>query len=434
MEEKYLSRNFTIDKAYTLPVYEEHGGYKALKKAVKMDGAAIIDEVKTSNLRGRGGAGFPTGVKWSFMPKDSDVPKYLTINADEGEPGTFKDRYCMELDPHRLIEGCIITAWALGIRYAYIYIRGELGLAIKRMNDAIKEAYDKGYLGKNILGKGFDLDMYVHASGGAYICGEETGMIEGLEGKPGQPRLKPPFPAVVGVFGAPTLVNNVETISSVPFIIEKGGEWWASMGIEKNGGPKLYGLSGHIKKPGVVEAPSGVTVGELLDKYGGGMLDGSELKAYIPGGSSCRAMLPDTLDAQMGFETMRDAGSSMGTACITFMDQSTCMVRIAARLAHFYAHESCGQCTPCREGTGWAAKVLDGIEEGRGTMADLDLLLDMMDNIEGNTICALGDSIAIPVRSYLELFTQEFEDHVTRGGCWFPKWWSRDRVISAAAE
>ncbi len=432
MEDKYLSANFTIDKAYTLPVYEEHGGYKALKKAMTMDGDAIIAEVKTSNLRGRGGAGFPTGVKWSFMPKQSDVPKYLTVNADEGEPGTFKDRYCMELDPHRLIEGCIISAWALGIRYAYIYIRGEMGLAIRRMNAAIKEAYDKGYLGKNILGKGFDLDMYVHASGGAYICGEETGMIEGLEGKPGQPRLKPPFPAVVGVFGAPTLVNNVETISSIPFIIEKGGEWWASMGIEKNGGPKLYGLSGHINKPGVYEAPSGITVGELLEKYGGGMLKGSELKGYIPGGSSCKVLTADSLDAQMGFETMRDAGSSMGTACITFMDQSVCMVRIAARLAHFYAHESCGQCTPCREGTGWAAKVLDGIEEGRGCMEDIDLLLDMMDNIEGNTICALGDSIAIPVRSYVQVYTQEFEDHVTRGGCWFPRWWSRDRIIDEA--
>lgn len=433
MEEKYLSRNFDIDKAYTLPVYEANGGYKALKKAVKMEGTAIIDEVKTSNLRGRGGAGFPTGVKWSFIPKESDVPKYLTVNADEGEPGTYKDRYCMELDPHRLLEGCMITAWALGIRYAYIYVRGELGLAIKRLNAAIKEAYEAGYLGEKILGEDFDLDIYVHASGGAYICGEETGMIEGLEGKPGQPRLKPPFPAVVGVFGAPTLVNNVETISSIPFIIEKGGEWWASMGIEKNGGPKLYGLSGHIKKPGVYEAPSGVTIGELLNKYGGGMLDGSELKALIPGGSSCAVMGPDGLDAQMGFETMRDAGSSMGTACITFMDESTCMVRIAARLAHFYHHESCGQCTPCREGSGWTAKILDGIEEGRGRMEDLDLLLDVVENIEGNTICALGDSITIPIRSYVQMFRQEFEDHITRGGCWFPRWWSRDRIIESAA-
>lgn len=436
MEEKFLSRNFDIEGAHTLAVYEKHGGYKALRKAVAMDGDTIIDEVKKSNLRGRGGAGFPTGVKWSFIPKESDVPKYLTVNADEGEPGTFKDRYCMELDPHRLIEGCIISAWALGIRYVYIYIRGELGLAIQRVNDAIEEAYGKGYLGTNILGKGFDLDIYVHQSGGAYICGEETGMIEGLEGKPGQPRLKPPFPAVVGVFGAPTLVNNVETISSIPFIVEHGGDHWASMGIEKNGGPKLYGLSGHIKKPGVYEAPSGVTVRELLEDYGGGMLDGSELKAFIPGGSSCRVLQPDALDAQMGFETMREAGSTMGTGCITFMDDSVCMVRIAARLAHFYHHESCGQCTPCREGSGWVAKVLDSIEEGRGRSEDIDLLFDMIDNIQGNTICALGDSISIPVRSYLEVFRDEFDEHIRRGGCYFPKWWSRDRVVSdsAAAE
>jgi NADH-quinone oxidoreductase subunit F len=437
MEKKFLSRNFEIEGAYSIGVYEKHGGYKALRKAVAMDGDTIIDEVKKSNLRGRGGAGFPTGVKWSFIPKESDVPKYLTVNADEGEPGTFKDRYCMELDPHRLLEGCMITAWALGIRYAYIYIRGELGLAIQRMNNAIKEAYQKGYLGENILGKkGFDLDIYVHASGGAYICGEETGMIEGLEGKPGQPRLKPPFPAVVGVFGAPTLVNNVETISSIPFIVEHGGDHWAGMGIEKNGGPKLFGLSGHIKKPGVYEAPSGTTVRELLEEYGGGMLDGSELKAFIPGGSSCRVLEPDALDAQMGFETMREAGSTMGTGCITFMDQSVCMVRLAARLAHFYHHESCGQCTPCREGSGWVAKVLDSIEEGRGRPEDIDLLFDMVDNIEGNTICALGDSISIPIRSYLEVFREEFEQHIERGGCYFPKWWSRDRVVSdsAAAE
>lgn len=422
MEELFLSRNFKVENAFNLDVYEAGGGYQALEKAVGMDGDEIIDEVKKSNLRGRGGAGFPTGVKWGFMPKKSDVPMYLTVNADEGEPGTFKDRYCMELDPHRLIEGCIITSWALGIRYGYIYVRGELQLAIRRLEKALQQAYDKGYLGENILGKGFDFDLYVHPSAGAYICGEETGMIEGLEGKPGQPRLKPPFPAVVGAFGAPTLVNNVESISSIPFIIERGGDWWASMGVEKNGGPKLYGLSGHIKNPGVYEAPSGISVRELLDKYGGGMLDGSELKAFIPGGSSCRVMLPESLDAEMGFETMREAGSSMGTGCITFMDQSVCMVRIAARLAHFYHHESCGQCTPCREGTGWAAKVLDQIEAGNGRREDLDLLLDMCNNIEGHTICALGDSVAIPVRSYIELFAGEFDDHIKQRACPFPAW------------
>ncbi|MFW5967854.1 MAG: NADH-quinone oxidoreductase subunit NuoF, partial [Persicimonas sp.] len=345
MDELFLSRNFEIPNAHKLSVYEEHGGYQAMRKAFEMDSETIIEEVKKSNLRGRGGAGFPTGVKWGFMPKESDVPKYIVVNADEGEPGTFKDRYCMELDPHRLIEGCIISAWALGLRYGYIYIRGELQKALKVVQGALDECYEKGYLGENILGKDFDFDLYVHSSAGAYICGEETGMIEGLEGKPGQPRLKPPFPAVVGVFGAPTLVNNVESISSVPFIIERGGEWFAEMGVEKNGGPKLFGLSGHVKKPGVYEAPSGITVRELLEDYAGGMKEGSELKAFIPGGSSCAVLTPEALDAPMSFEGMQEYGSTMGTGCITFMDQNTCMVRLTARLAHFYHHESCGQCT-----------------------------------------------------------------------------------------
>lgn len=431
--EKYLSRNFDIPNAHKIDVYEANGGYRALRKALKMDGDSIIEEVKKSNLRGRGGAGFPCGIKWSFLPKESDVPKYLVINADEGEPGTFKDRSLMTFDPHRHIEGCIIAAWALGIRYCYIFVRGELQQAIRRLEDAAKEAYEKGYLGKKILGEDFDFDLYVHAGAGAYICGEETGLIEGLEGKSGQPRMKPPFPAVVGAFQAPTIVNNVETISSIPFIIENGGQWFADMGIEKNGGPKLYGLSGPVKRPGVYEAPSGISVRELLEVYGGGMLPGHELKAFIPGGSSCAVLKPDALDAKMGFETMRAAGSSLGTACITFMDTNTCMVRIAARLAHFYHHESCGQCTPCREGTGWAAKVLDQIEAGQGRKEDLELLLDMCDNIEGNTICALGDSIAIPVRSYLQIFPEEFERHITGGGCWFPAWSRRHRGVKSDA-
>ncbi len=422
MEELFLSRNFDVPNAHTLRVYEANGGYKALRKALEMDGPSIIDEVKKSNLRGRGGAGFPTGVKWGFMPKESDVPMYLTVNADEGEPGTFKDRYIMQRDPHRLIEGCIITAWTLGIRYGYIYIRGEMQHELRIVQNAINECYEKGYLGKNILGTGMDFDLYVHSSAGAYICGEETGMIEGLEGKPGKPRLKPPFPAIVGVFGCPTLVNNVESIASVPFIIERGGEWFASMGVEKNGGPKLFGLSGHIKKPGVYEAPSGITVRELLEEYGGGMRDGSELKAFIPGGSSCAVLTPEALDAPMSFEGMREFGSTMGTGCITFMDQNTCMVRIAARLAHFYHHESCGQCTPCREGGGWASKVLDAIEAGRGRREDLDLLLDICDNVQGNTICALGDALAIPVRSYLQVFPEEFEEHIKKGCCPYPVW------------
>ena len=435
MEEKFLSRNFEIEKAYNLDVFEEHGGYSTLSKAFSMDTDTIISEMKKSNLRGRGGAGFPTGVKWSFMPRDSDKEKYLVINADEGEPGTFKDRYIMELDPHRLIEGCVITAYTLGLRTGYIFVRGELQHAIRRLERAIKQAYEKGHLGKNIHGKGFDFDLYVHSSAGAYICGEETGLIEGLEGKPGQPRMKPPFPAIVGVFGHPTLVNNVETIASVPFIIERGGDFWASLGIEKNGGPKLFGLSGMIKKPGVYEAPCGITVRELLERFGGGMLDGSDLKAFIPGGSSCAILKPDALDAQMGIETMREAGSSMGTGCVTFIDHTTCMVRLATRLAHFYHHESCGQCTPCREGTGWAYKVINSIEAGRGRPEELELLLDICDSIQGNTICAHGDSLAIPVRSYIKTFTEEFEDHIKHQRCPFKPWRtgkSKSKVSSAA--
>src|SRR5690554_1683155 len=434
LEERFLSRHFDIPNAHTIEVFEKHGGYQAFRKAVTMDSDTIINEVKKSNLRGRGGAGFPCGIKWSFLPKESDVPKYLVINADEGEPGTFKDRYLMELDPHRHIEGCMIAAWALGIRYCYIFVRGELTVAIERLENAVKEAYAKGYLGKNILGKpGFDFDIYVHPGGGAYICGEETGLIEGLEGKAGQPRMKPPFPAVVGLFQAPTIVNNVETISSIPFIIERGGEWFASMGVEKNGGTKLYGVSGAVNRPGVYEAPSGITVRQLLEEYGGGMLEGHELKAFIPGGSSCAVLKPDKLDAVLGFETMREAGSSLGTGCVTFMDTNTCMVRVAARLAAFYHHESCGQCTPCREGTGWATKVLGAIEAGQGRQEDLDLLLDMCDNIEGHTICALGDSIAIPVRSYIRVFPEEFDAHIKDGCCSFPSWGTAKKKPGAAA-
>ena len=425
---KYLSRNFDIPNAHKLDVYKANGGYKAFEKALEMGGEEIIEEVKKSNLRGRGGAGFPAGIKWSFLPKESDVPKYLAINADEGEPGTFKDRYLMECDPHRHLEGCLITAWALGIRYCYIFIRGELQLAAKRLENAIDEAYEAGYLGEDIKGTGFDFDVYVHRGAGAYICGEETGMLEGLEGKAGQPRMKPPFPAVVGLFQSPTIVNNVETISSVPFIIENGGQWFADLGIEKNGGPKLYGLSGPINNPGVYEAPSGITTRELLesDEFGGGMRDGHELRAFIPGGSSCAVLEPEHLDVPLGFEPLREVGSNLGTGCLTFIDKQTCIVRLTARLAHFYHHESCGQCTPCREGSGWAAKVLDSIEAGRGQMEDLDLLLDMCNNIEGNTICALGDAIAIPVRSYIETFTEEFERHIKEGGCPYPAWGKSD--------
>ena len=422
MDERFLSKPFDRPDGHEIDVYEQNGGYQALRKAMEMSREEIIDEVKTSNLRGRGGAGFPAGIKWSFIPQETEEDKYIVVNADEGEPGTFKDRYIMERNPHALIEGTIITAWALGIRYAYHYVRGELQNADEKLTYAIQQAYDRGYLGENILGTDFDLDMWTHISAGAYICGEETGMIEGLEGKPGKPRIKPPFPAVVGVFDAPTLVNNVETISYVPLIIERGGDWFAEYGVEKNGGPKLYGLSGPINNPGVYEAPSGITVGELLEEYGGGMREGHELKAYIPGGCSTAVLTPDQLDLEMGFEAMREVGSNLGTGCVTFLDQNTCMVRVAARLAHFYHHESCGQCTPCRDGTGWSAKVLDALEAGRGRIEDIDLLEDMTGNIEHSTICALGPSLTYVVHSYIDEFREEFERHVEEGGCPFPKW------------
>ena len=422
--EPIITANWKLPESHTLATYEKQGGYSALRKALGMESAAIKDEVLKSNLRGRGGAGFPTGLKWKFLPVESDVPKYLVINADEGEPGTFKDRWIMELDPHRLLEGCIITAWALNLRATYIYIRGEMKLGADRLEGAIREAYAKGLLGENVLGSGLRHDIYVHRGAGAYICGEETALIESLEGKAGQPRLKPPFPAVVGVFGCPTVVNNVETIAWIPTIVERGGEWFASVGSEKNGGPKIVQVSGRVKNPGVFEAPNGISMREVIygEQYAGGMLDGYELKAVVPGGLSCPLMLPDELDVGMDFDQMRAAGTMGGTSGIMVIDQTACMVRMAARTAHFYAHESCGQCTPCREGTGWVARILDEIEAGRGREEDLQLLLDICDNVQGNTICPLGDAMAMPIRSYLQKFRDEFVAHVQQGACPYPAW------------
>lgn len=422
--ELILSANWTVPDGHTLPVYSSKGGYAALPQALKMDPETIVDEVKKSNLRGRGGAGFPTGIKWGFLPRESDVPKYLVINADEGEPGTFKDRYIMELDPHRLLEGCIITAWALNLRATYIFIRGEMLLGAYRLEKAIEECYEKGLLGTNILGSGLDHDIYVHRGAGAYICGEETALIEALEGKAGQPRLKPPFPAVVGAFGCPTVVNNVETIACVPTIIERGGDWFAEAGSERNGGPKLVQISGKVKNPGTFEVPSGMSMKEFIfsDQYGGGMLDGMTLKAVVPGGSSCPALTADELDVGMDFDQLKTVGSMFGTGGLIVIDDQTCLVRMAARTAHFYHHESCGQCTPCREGTGWVAKILDEIEAGNGQMSDLELLLNICDNVEGNTICPLGDAMAMPVRAYLQKFTSEFEEHITNRACPYPAW------------
>lgn len=422
--EAVLTSNWKVDQSWMLDTYQKRGGYTALRKALAMSPPEIIDEVKKSNLRGRGGAGFPTGLKWSFLPKESDVPKYLVINADEGEPGTFKDRYIMELDPHRLLEGCIIAGHTLGIHTTYIYIRGEMKLAARRLEGAVLECIAAGLLGDNVAGSGFSHRIYVHRGAGAYICGEETALIESLEGKAGQPRLKPPFPAVVGVFGCPTMVNNVETISCIPTIIDRGAEWFSSMGSDKNGGPKIVQISGMVKNPGTYEVPSGISLREFImdPQYGGGMLDGKTLKAVVPGGSSCPPLTPDELDVGMDFDQMRNAGTMMGTGGVIVIDEDTCLVRMAARTAHFYHHESCGQCTPCREGTGWVAKILDDIEAGRGRQEDLDLLLDICNNVQGNTICPLGDAMAMPVRAYLQKFRHEFEAHIEAGACPHPAW------------
>ncbi len=532
----------TVEKALAEAVAQsgskdDPGAYVWSRLQVAMQlqaGMQVIGEVKKANLRGRGGAGFPAGIKWGFLPRESDVPKYLVTNADEGEPGTFKDRMIMDLNPHQLLEGCIMTAWTLNLRATYIYIRGEMVHEAKRLEAAVEELLASNWLGDNIQGSGLQHDIYVHRGAGAYICGEETALIESLEGKAGQPRLKPPFPAVVGVFSCPTVVNNVETIACIPTIVTRGGSWWfqesrwyqeglkaeevapldesgeadlvalvEGMPLDKvrqdrqsvytnrievresrqrflldpleepdlieelkeaqeremllgerialleekagyrkallehrgGGGPKMVALSGHVRNPGVFEVPHGYSLKDLIysPEYGGGMRPGPDgkprkLKGVIPGGASCPVLLPDMIDVGLDFASMtvpRSKGgpeSMLGTACATVMDETTCMVRVAANLAHFFHHESCGQCTPCREGTGWVARVLDDIEAGKATPDDLDLLFDVCNNIEGNTICPFGDAVAMAVRSYIVRFPDDFTLHVEQKGCPYPKW------------
>jgi NADH-quinone oxidoreductase subunit F len=402
-----------------LRVYQARGGYGALRKALTRKPEQIVDEVRKANLKGRGGAGFPAGMKWGFLPKDNPKPRYLVINADEGEPGTFKDRYFLLRDPHRLIEGCVIACYAIGAHTTYVYVRGEFAREIAVLERAIVDARQAGLLGPRVLGHPFACEIHVHRGAGAYICGEETALLESLEGRPGKPRLKPPFPAVVGAFGCPTIVNNVETIASVPLIVERGGEWWASLGVEGDGGVKLFGNSGHVKRPGLVELPMGTSLRDLIYVHGGGVLGDRELKAVIPGGSSTPVLLPHEIDVPLTFAAMQKAGSMLGTGCATVIAQGTCMVRIAARLARFYAHESCGQCTPCREGCPWLSRILRKFEEGTARLEDIDLILRVCDNIEGNTICPLGDACAMPVRALVVKFRGEFEEHVRQGGCPF---------------
>jgi len=419
--ERVLTRNVGNREALTVAGYRRGGGYQALAKALKMEPGEVIGEVKKSGLRGRGGAGFPTGMKWGFVPTDHDGAKYLVCNADESEPGTFKDRLLMEHDPHQLIEGCAICCWSVAANTCYIYVRGEYTQSIRTLEKAIAEAYDAGILGDDVLGSGFKLDMYVHGGAGAYICGEETGMLESLEGKRGQPRVKPPFPAVVGVFGEPTVINNVETLACVPHIIERGADWFAGIGTdERNTGPKLYAVSGHVERPGTYELPTGVPFRELL-AAAGGVWRGRELKAFIPGGASAPILPAEQIDIPMDFDHLAKAGSMLGSAAVIVMDETTCMVRSVARLAKFFNHESCGQCTPCREGTNWMELLLKRIENGEGREVDAQLLTNICGHVAGNSLCALGDAAVGPVKSLVEVFGDEIERHVRDGACPFPR-------------
>ncbi|MCB9764419.1 MAG: NADH-quinone oxidoreductase subunit NuoF [Alphaproteobacteria bacterium] len=410
---RILTEIWDVPDAHKIEVAEAHGRYTAAAKALKMTPKDIVDEVFQSGLRGRGGAGFPTGRKWQFVPppeRRGGKPVYLLCNADESEPGTFKDRFCMWNDPHQLVEGMIISSFALGVRHAYIYLRGEFKYVQDRLDVAIQEAYAKGYLGTNIFGSGYDLDLYTHLGAGAYICGEETALISSLEGVKGQPRLKPPFPAVKGVWDAPTIVNNVETIAVVPWVINNGGAAYKAIGTEKSPGTKLFSCSGHINKPGVYEVPLGYPMMDLLNNECGGVRGGRKLKAIIPGGSSVPVMTVEEVEqANMDYESINAvAGSYLGSGGFIVMDETTDMVEALTNLLRFYAHESCGQCTPCREGCGWMFKILERLCAGEADHEDLDTLKDLADNIHSRTICFFGASAAMPVQSFLQKFGDEF--------------------------
>ena len=416
--EKILFKYIDHPGQDNIETYIKSGGYTAFEKAMNtMTPEEVVEEVIKSGLRGRGGAGFPAGRKWSFLPKNGKKPVYLCVNADESEPGTFKDRELVEKEPHMVIEGALITAYAIKCKIAFIYIRGEFAYAACQLKKAIDEARQKGFIGKNILGKGLDIEIIIHRGGGAYICGEETALMTSLEGNQGYPRVKPPFPAISGLYYCPTIINNVETLSNVPHIINRGGEWFASLGTPKSTGTKIFCLSGHVNKPGNYELPMGVPLRELLYEYGGGIKDGRNLKAVIPGGSSVPVLTSDKVDVRMDFESLEEAGTMLGSAGVIVMDETVCMVKAALNMTRFYQHESCGQCTPCRQGTYWMLRILDRIERGQGTMEDLDLLLDICSNIDANTICPLGDAATPSVRSTLQNFREEYEYHITHKEC-----------------
>lgn len=407
-----------IPNYHQIEVYRQHGGYETIKKALQKSPDEIIEEVKKSGLRGRGGACFPTGLKWSFMPKDPNIPKFLCINGDESEPGSFKDRQIFEFNPHQLIEGILISAYAIGARTCYIYIRGEYYKWIKLMQKALDDAYAAGFVGermKETFGTDFYTNIYIHRGAGAYICGEESALMNSIEGKRGYPRVKPPFPAQNGLWGYPTTINNVETITNIPAIIEKGAEWFASIGEPKHPGTLLFGVSGHVNKPGVYELPTGTLLTDIIYKYAGGVPGNKKIKCVIPGGTSMPPIRGDQIDGlKMDAESLKQVGSAIGTGGIIVMDEDTDLVKVLARITKFYWHESCGQCTPCREGTGWMLKILNRILEGRGTSKDLDLLIDVANNIEGHTICALGDAAAWPVKYMIDRFRDEFEAKVKK--------------------
>jgi NADH-quinone oxidoreductase subunit F len=407
-ETKIISKRFHQVDSHLLTNSLADGAYDALKKALTMAADDIVKTVLDSGLRGRGGAGFPAGRKWSFIPKDTGNPIFLTVNCDEGEPGTFKDREIVLNDPHLLLEGILITSIALGCERAYIYIRGEFAKEARFLETAIAEARTAGLIGQNILDSGKNVDIWVHRGAGAYICGEETGMLSSIEGKPGKPKLKPPFPAVKGLFGCPTVVNNVETLATVPPIINNGAEWYRSFGSENNAGTRLYGISGHVNKPGVYELPMGVTIRELIYDVAGGIRNGKTLKGVIPGGISAPVLTAEEIDIKHDFDTLMEAGSMAGSAGLIVMDEDTDMVDVATNAARFYAHESCGQCSPCREGTKWLANVLMKFHNGEGTEEELDMLLDVGRNMERQTICVLSDAAAMATRGFIEKYRDEF--------------------------
>ncbi|MDQ6642282.1 MAG: NADH-quinone oxidoreductase subunit NuoF [Actinomycetota bacterium] len=417
-----LTDNWDVAHGWTIAAYEDGDGYGALKKALGLSQEAVVEAVKASGLRGRGGAGFPTGMKWGFLPPAEEgkpaLDRYLVVNTDESEPGTCKDIPLMMASPHTLVEGVIISSYAIKARHAFIYVRGEVLHVVRRLQNAVREAYGAGHLGVDIHGSGYDLDVIVHAGAGAYICGEETALLDSLEGRRGQPRLRPPFPAVAGLYASPTVINNVESIASVPSIIANGAEWFASMGTEKSKGYGIFSLSGHVNKPGQYEAPLGITLRRLIE-LAGGVRTGHELKFWTPGGSSTPILTAQHLDVPLDFEAVGEAGSMLGTRALQIFDETTCVVRAVLRWTEFYKHESCGKCTPCREGTWWLVQTLAKLEQGKGSESDLDQLDDVCDNILGRAFCALGDGATSPITSSIQYFREEYLAHLEHGGCPF---------------